>query len=981
MNETNSGVASPEAEENFNIGTAARTRPLSFEEIIERRKNKSEIVDSPKKTSMSTDFDNVSVYEPPSRNVTQGFRLASMVVSSKAEEQFESKDRDRDSDTVREGARNDGPTLKRSDMRKNNRYEEPREKRRRSTSRERHEKERERERERESHLRERNRPDPPPERRFDRREMPPERRINRKDMPPTRSPDRKADRRDHHPARSPEKRSDKRNLPSSPKRKLDRMNRPSSHSPKRKSSKQDHPHSHSPGKRPDKPDLPHRRPRSRSPEMKSDRLGHPYSRSQEKKSDKQDRVISHALERRSDKRDQPHRTPERRPEKRDRARSRSPPRRPEKRDRPRSRSPPRRLEKRDRPRSRSPQKRPEKGDRPRSRSPQKRPEKGDRPHSHSPQKRSEKRSRPRSRSPRRRPEQDRLRSRSPERRPNKHDRATSRSPERRSDKREQHHSHSPGRKSDKRDRSPERKSGKWDQPEKKLEKLAQQDRESIVDNSSSKQDPENKTEKPHISSVEKKSDKWDKPPAGVSITDQPGFGSILGVFQTTIQNMLETGTKSIMVEPAQLTQATRPRRRLYIENIPDLASEKTLIDEINTFFPETNPCLTCIINKEKRQALVEFLTPDDATKALSFDGRLFLGTALRIRRPKDYVEMPNVVPEKPVEEIKVISDIVKDSCHKIFVAGINSQLLSSKELMEIVSVWGPLKAYRFMYSEDLGEPCAFLEYEDHSITLSACAGLNGMRIGTRAITVVQALPDASDEPLDETSPSYDVPLHAKSLLADATPILQLKNMYDRDIFLQLSKTEVEEDIEDIRLTCARFGTVKSVKIVPYIKSTVPKDPNGTTIIAKDTGMDDTYETLENGPDETQNANSSPIGSSIGDEQINSVGQGPDAEEESTEQEKGSVSEISKKREQDAGFDASNGETTHNGDVPNGVETEDRDGDGDSEDIFVAGSVLIEFVRKEAACMAAHELHGELFGCQVMEAGFAHLELFLERFSK
>lgn len=46
------------------------------------------------------------------------------------------------------------------------------------------------------------------------------------------------------------------------------------------------------------------------------------------------------------------------------------------------------------------------------------------------------------------------------------------------------------------------------------------------------------------------------------------------------------------------------------------------------------------INKEKRQALVEFLTPDDATKALSFDGRLFLGTVLRIRRPKDYVEMP-----------------------------------------------------------------------------------------------------------------------------------------------------------------------------------------------------------------------------------------------------------------------------------------------------------------------------------------------------
>jgi splicing factor U2AF 65 kDa subunit len=46
------------------------------------------------------------------------------------------------------------------------------------------------------------------------------------------------------------------------------------------------------------------------------------------------------------------------------------------------------------------------------------------------------------------------------------------------------------------------------------------------------------------------------------------------------------------------------------------------------------------INKEKRQALVEFLTPDDATKALTFDGRLLLGSVLKIRRPKDYIEKP-----------------------------------------------------------------------------------------------------------------------------------------------------------------------------------------------------------------------------------------------------------------------------------------------------------------------------------------------------
>ena len=37
---------------------------------------------------------------------------------------------------------------------------------------------------------------------------------------------------------------------------------------------------------------------------------------------------------------------------------------------------------------------------------------------------------------------------------------------------------------------------------------------------------------------------------------------------------------------------------------------------------------------------MEFLTPEDATSALSFDGRSFTGSILKIRRPKDFVEVP-----------------------------------------------------------------------------------------------------------------------------------------------------------------------------------------------------------------------------------------------------------------------------------------------------------------------------------------------------
>ena len=44
------------------------------------------------------------------------------------------------------------------------------------------------------------------------------------------------------------------------------------------------------------------------------------------------------------------------------------------------------------------------------------------------------------------------------------------------------------------------------------------------------------------------------------------------------------------------------------------------------------------INKEKNQAVVEFLTPEDATAALAFNGKSISGSILQFRRPRDYVD-------------------------------------------------------------------------------------------------------------------------------------------------------------------------------------------------------------------------------------------------------------------------------------------------------------------------------------------------------
>ncbi|CAN1279195.1 Splicing factor U2AF 65 kDa subunit [Linum perenne] len=180
-----------------------------------------------------------------------------------------------------------------------------------------------------------------------------------------------------------------------------------------------------------------------------------------------------------------------------------------------------------------------------------------------------------------------------------------------------------------------------------------------------------KTPSPAKRSPEKKSAKWDLAPKGnkesmsavilandllsnqqlssilrevvntVPISSDPGT-SVSGVSASSLLT-----TKNTSIDSVQLTQSTRPIRRLYVENVPASASEKAVIDFLNNSLVSygvnhvsgTQPCISCIINKEKGQALVEFLTPEDASAALSFDGWSFSGCTIKIRRPKDYVEM------------------------------------------------------------------------------------------------------------------------------------------------------------------------------------------------------------------------------------------------------------------------------------------------------------------------------------------------------
>lgn len=57
------------------------------------------------------------------------------------------------------------------------------------------------------------------------------------------------------------------------------------------------------------------------------------------------------------------------------------------------------------------------------------------------------------------------------------------------------------------------------------------------------------------------------------------------------------------------------------------------------------------------------------------------------------------------------------------------------------------------------------------------------------------------------------------------------------------------------------------------------------------------------------------------------------------------------------------------------------GTSDTGFVFEPGSVLVEFLREEAACMAAHSLHGRRFGNRTVHAGYAPYDLYLQKYPR
>ncbi|KAA0050717.1 hypothetical protein IC582_010281 [Cucumis melo] len=541
---------------------------------------------------------------------------------------------------------------------------------------------------------------------------------------------------------------------------------------------------------------------------------------------------------------------------------------------------------------------------------------------------------------------------------------------------------------------------------------------------------------------------------GIS-NDQSGgafFSSAMGKSLSVVSsNNIAMKTK-VSFDLVQLTQATRPMRRLYIENLPHSASEKAIIDCLNGFLMSsgvnhiegTQPCISCIIHKDRGQALVEFLTPEDASAALSFDGSDFSGSILKIRRPKDYIETVTGDLDKSMPVVNKISDVVEDSPNKIIVAGISNRL-SSEMLRDIVTAFGRLKAYHFEMNDDLNQPCAFLEYIDESVVSKACAGLNGMKIGGQVLKVFPAVPFPSTERTG-CQPCYGIPEHVKPLLQQPSVVLKINNVFNADVLPVLSESDIDEVLEDIRFECARFGTVKSMNFVKPCNGGVNTEEEHKKIsdisdveIKHEIQENSKTVILRNSNDlEDNNANLDSCPSDTNQKQANCSGNGRHQDEavedklcqmgntdatcfevaaceNASERIRQVLSEQRSSPENDfqnakvteiietdeTGLDkklvcveassmmvADNEKKSLNGLDPvvriasNAVEkSEKKDPDNNQESLFVLGSVFVEFGRIEASCMAAHSLHGRIYDGQEISIEYIPHDLYRKRFPK
>ena len=244
--------------------------------------------------------------------------------------------------------------------------------------------------------------------------------------------------------------------------------------------------------------------------------------------------------------------------------------------------------------------------------------------------------------------------------------------------------------------------------------------------------------------VIKKYKYWDVPPVGfehitpVQYKAMQASGQISQMFTGK-----EWSANTAAATPVLGSHVVHQSRRLYVGNIPFGVSEAAMMEFFNQQMhltglaqTEGNAVIAVQINLDKNFAFLEFRSIDETTAAMAFDGIVFQGQSLKIRRPRDYQPMPGGSDLPGGNVPGVISTVVADSPHKIFIGGLPNYL-SDDQVKELLMSFGPLKAFNLVKdaATGLSKGYAFCEYADLNVTDAAIQGLNGMQLGDKKLIV------------------------------------------------------------------------------------------------------------------------------------------------------------------------------------------------------------------------------------------------------
>lgn len=286
-----------------------------------------------------------------------------------------------------------------------------------------------------------------------------------------------------------------------------------------------------------------------------------------------------------------------------------------------------------------------------------------------------------------------------------------------------------------------------------------------------------------------------------------------------------------VLSPQTSAQTSRHARRLYVGNLPADTTDAQIGDFFNRALKaskgvesEGDPVISVYINLEKRFAFIETRTVREAAAGLSLDGVRFRDMFLRLRRPNDYNAATAGNPRPPdgfnPSILGIVSTQVSDGPNKVFIGGIPYNL-TEEQIKSLLQSYGPLAAFNLIKEPSTGmsKGFAFFEFVDPSVVDAACAGLHGMQVGDKTLTVRRASSSAGGNTATHASMGTSVvqdggaarpPVSANVLLTSSTTVVELRNVVTKE---EVANDEEFEDIkDDMEEEAGKFGKLESVVI-------------------------------------------------------------------------------------------------------------------------------------------------------------------------